>query len=306
MAFAETVDALALLRSQERRRRLLDEFLVPALQRAVAGAHHDDIAVRSARIWASTWRGPVQELLHEALFAAEGCLGFADRRVERLPQCSSSLADHLQAASAAAEGGLDGHRKAVLFHETADVRGDWPWGRRCRGQRGADAHGDLAGADLVPQQPDGVRGRPDPDQTGVEHGLGKVGIFGQESVPGVDGVGTGAGRNRQDLRGIQVGVQRAGSRPASMPRWPQRRAARPRPVGVDGHVCQSRIVAGPGNPDGNFAAVGNEDFTHGGFPWWLRAVLLEWTAANEADPVHPGGSCAALSRSSVTTTPITG
>ena len=45
------------LERQGRGGRLLDELLVPALERAVAVPAVDDVAVRSARIWTSTCRG---------------------------------------------------------------------------------------------------------------------------------------------------------------------------------------------------------------------------------------------------------
>ena len=56
-ALGGLVDLLALRVGEERRGRLLDELLEAALQRAVAGAGDDDVAVLSAMTWASTWRG---------------------------------------------------------------------------------------------------------------------------------------------------------------------------------------------------------------------------------------------------------
>ena len=76
---------LALLGGEERRGRLLDQLLVAALQRAVAGAD-DDRRCRAGRpgTWASTWRGLVEVTLDEALAAAERGDRLAGRRLEQI------------------------------------------------------------------------------------------------------------------------------------------------------------------------------------------------------------------------------
>lgn len=51
------VEPVDLLRRQERRRGLLDQLLVPALQRAVAGGDHHHVAVAVGQALVSTWRG---------------------------------------------------------------------------------------------------------------------------------------------------------------------------------------------------------------------------------------------------------
>jgi ribosome recycling factor len=48
--------ALAQLRVDRRRRRLLDDLLVTALDRALALEQVHQVAVTSPRIWISTWR----------------------------------------------------------------------------------------------------------------------------------------------------------------------------------------------------------------------------------------------------------
>ena len=66
------VQAVDLLRRQERCGRLFDELLVPALQRAVAGGDHHDVAVRVGQALRLHVSGAVQVALDEALTATEG------------------------------------------------------------------------------------------------------------------------------------------------------------------------------------------------------------------------------------------
>ena len=52
---------------------------------------------------------------------------------------------------------------------------------------------------------------PDPDQTGVEDGLGEVGVLGEKAIAGVHGVGAGVGAGGEEAfdRQIRLG-ERAG------------------------------------------------------------------------------------------------
>ena len=64
----------------------------------------------------------VEVALDEALAASEGRDGLAGRRLEQLRDRLDRAGD-LEAASAAAEGCLDGERDAVLLRERDDVVG---------------------------------------------------------------------------------------------------------------------------------------------------------------------------------------
>ena len=46
----------------------------------------------------------------------------------------------------------------------------------------------MAGGDFITQVPNRLWGRTDPDQAGINDGLGKVAIFGQETISGVNSV----------------------------------------------------------------------------------------------------------------------
>ena len=64
--------------------------------------------------------------------------------------------------------------------------------------------------------------RADPDEAGVDDGLGEVGVLGEEAVAGVHGVGAGAAGDVEQLVDDEVGLGRASCRRA---RTPRRRAA---------------------------------------------------------------------------------
>ena len=103
------VEPLDLLVGQERRGRLLDELLVAALQRAVAGGDDHDVAVLVGQHLGLDVPRAVEVLLDEALAAAEGGHRLAHGRVVELGDLLHRARD-LQAATAAAEGRLDGDR----------------------------------------------------------------------------------------------------------------------------------------------------------------------------------------------------
>ena len=115
------VEQVALRVGEERRRRLLDELLVAALQRAVAGRHDDDVAERVREALRLDVARLVEVLLDEALAAAERGDGLAGRRLELLGDLLHRARD-LQAAPAAAERGLDGDRQADLARRTRRPR----------------------------------------------------------------------------------------------------------------------------------------------------------------------------------------
>src|SRR5690606_36348834 len=99
------VEMGVLLLGEERRGCLFDELLVAALQRAVARRDHDDVARGIRQALRLDVTRLVEVLLHEALAAAEGCDGLAGGGLEQLGDLVE-LAGDLQAASAAAVGGL--------------------------------------------------------------------------------------------------------------------------------------------------------------------------------------------------------
>ncbi len=173
---------------QRRRGRLFEQFLMPALHRAIAFAQVHDMAVAIGEDLDLDVARLVNRAFEQQVGRTEctACLrACADQRAVQFRRgCHQT-----HAAATAAGRGLDHQR-------VADARG-------LRVQRGVvllltvvagyaghagRVHQSL-GARLVAHGADGRGVGSDPDQTGIEHGLGKVGVFGQEAVARMDGVG---------------------------------------------------------------------------------------------------------------------
>ncbi|CAM5610442.1 hypothetical protein SNARM312S_06594 [Streptomyces narbonensis] len=248
---------------QEGRGGFLDELLVAALEGAVAGGDDDDVAVGVGEALGLDVAGLVEVALDEAFAAAEGGDGLADGGVVELGDLFEGPGD-LQAAAAAAEGGLDRDGQAVFLRERHDLFGA---GDRVGGagdQRGAGALGDVTGRHLVAQVADGLRRRADPDQARVQDRLRELGVLGKEAVSGVDGVRVRVLRGLQHLghveiagrRGVTAQSERLVSRP-DVQGVPVR-------VGVDGYAADTGVPARPGHTDSDFATVGYEYLAHDG------------------------------------------
>ncbi len=216
------VEAPVLLLGEERGRGFLDELLVAALERAVAGGDHHHVAVGVGEALGLDVARGVQEALDEALAAAEGGDGLADGGFEQFGDFLAG-AGHLDAASAAAEGRLDGDGQAELVHELEDFLGGLHRVGGAGDLRGADLFGDVAGLDLVAQGGDRLGGGADPGDAGVDDLGGELGVLGQEAVAGVDGVGAGAGGRPRSACPSRGRTRRRCCRPG---RRPRRRAGR--------------------------------------------------------------------------------
>ena len=97
--------------------------------------------------------GFVEVALDEAFAAAEGGDGFAGGGVEQFGDFGDGAGD-FHAAAAAAEGGFDGDRQAVLSGEGDDFVGVFDWVGGAGDEGSAGAHGDVAGGDFVAEVAD--------------------------------------------------------------------------------------------------------------------------------------------------------
>ena len=152
----------------------------------------------------------------------------------------------------------------------------------------------------------------DPGQPGVEDGLGEVGVLGQEAVAGVEGVGAGFGRDGEELGDVQVGVRgRVAVQAVGLVRGGDVQGVGV-DVGVDGDGGQLRVVAGPGDADGDFTTVGDQDLAH---QLLASSSVVACSvggggrcrlSAQRKRILPPIGTCAARSSWESTTTAITG
>ena len=256
------VEPVALVVGQERRRRLLDHLLVPALQRAVAGPDDDDLAVLVGDELGLDMARPVEVALDEALAATERRDRLAHRAVEQLGDLLAGAGD-LQAAPAAAERGLDRDRQPVLVGEGQHLVDA---GDRVRGagrERRADVGGDVAGLDLVAERVDRRRRRADPGQPGVDDGRGEAPRSRRGSrSPGCTRVGAGPLRDLEHQRAVEVGLaRRVAAERVRLVGQPDVLGVEVG-VGVDRHAEQTGVATGTGDPDRDLASVGDQDLAH--------------------------------------------
>ncbi len=176
------VDLGALGVGQERGRGLFDQLLMAALQRAVAGADDDHVAVVVGQHLRLDVARLIEIALDEALAAPERGDRLAGGTGEQLGDLLDR-AGHLQPAPAPAERRLDRDRQPVRVGELHDLVGVLGRLRRSRHQRRPSPGRDVPGGHLVTQITDRLRRRPDPGQPGIEHRLREVGVLRQEPVP---------------------------------------------------------------------------------------------------------------------------
>ena len=269
---------LDLLVGQVRRGRLLDQLLVPPLQRAVAGGDDDHAAVAVGQALGLDVSRLVQVALDEALAPPERRLRLAHRRLVHVRDLVLGPRD-LEPASAAAEGGLDRDRQPVLGGERLHLVDAVHRVGGAGHQRSAHLLRDVPGLHLVAERGDRVRRRADPDQAGVDDGAREVGVLGEEAVARVHGVGVAALGRGDDLvdREVRVTGGRAVQGVRLVGQSHEQGVAVG--VGVDRHAPDPRVAAGPDDAHRDLPAVRDQHL--GELTDLLRhdVLLLDATAA---------------------------
>ena len=200
-----------------------------ALQRAVALAQMDGVALAVAEHLDLDVARLLQVLLHVDAVVAEGGLRLSARRRQRHAEIAGRVRD-LHAAPAAAGGGLDQHGKAHLLGDLhrLGLAGDRAVGpghdRECRGFLAVS----LA-CDLVAHDADVLGRRADEGDLVLLQDLGEAGVLREEAVAGMHRVGAGdlAGGEQAGNVEIALGGGRADrcrrSRPPGARAWRRRR-----------------------------------------------------------------------------------
>ena len=190
-------------------------------------------------------------------FRARGAHGAGEvRRIE----------NRAHAFAAAARHGFDEQRIADASRERLEFGvGDVRPGpdRRCPGTTGTPARSAAArAAVLLSHQPDGLGRRADERQAGIAHGAGEPLVFREEPVPRMHGVGARFRRGLDDPIDPKIAVARRA--PADRVRLVGVPHVQRGPIalGVDGDRRNAHLAARTGNPDGDFAAVGDENLLH--------------------------------------------
>ena len=252
-------------RVERRGRRDLDDLLVPALHGAVpfeqvhglAGGVREDLDLDVP--------GPQDRLLDEQGGVAERALGLTHGRAQRLTQLCR-VVDAPHPPPAAARHGLREDREADLLggrHELVDVRG--------RGGRPQHRHPGRAGGldrtHLVARHREHPRRRPHEGDARRRARAGQARVLGQEAVPRVHRVGARLPRHPDDLVDVEVGPDRVTALADQVGLVGLRAvdgvAVLPR---EHGDRPDAQLVRGAEGPDGDLAAVGDEEGGEHGAP----------------------------------------
>ena len=197
-----------LIGGQERRGRLLDDFLVTTLQRAVTGARHQDGTVGVRKDLHLDVPPALDVGLGETLAPAERGRGFADRGVERGGDLVSVTGD-AQATAAAAVRRLDRDGQPVLLGEPGRRRGVGDGMTGARHQRRAGRLRDGARLHLVAQRADDAGRRPDPGRPASSTAWAKLAFSARKPYPGWTAsapVRSAAARSFPMLRYVSAGL----------------------------------------------------------------------------------------------------
>ena len=238
-------------------RGFLDDLLVTALKRAIAfeQVHHMALAVTCDLHFDMARLG--QETLQQQPFGTEGGFCFAQRAFDVLDQRGFVGDEPLPSPTTAADS-LEQHRQAHLAHLLGNLLGIGPRTFGARNHRDAGRHGGLFGAGLVAETFQRFRRRPHEYHAGGFDRAGKIGVFGQKAVTGMDRIR--AHRLRGGNHRVDLQVTFGGRSAADTDRFAD--LADMQGIGVGLRMYADRCdTAGPRSardPAGNFAAVGDQ------------------------------------------------
>jgi hypothetical protein len=290
-----------------RRRRLLDDLLVPPLERAIALAevHAVPLSVEEHLDLDVAW--PFQVALEDEPCVAErdgrlsACLSYrleegirCPHRVHPFPATAGARLDQDRVADALRLG----TQRAVALVIPVVSRKDGDPERR----------GEPAAGRLVAERAHRLGRRTEPPQVGRHHALREPGLLRQEPVPGMDRIGTRPSRCLEHCVGIQIGR-------------PERHdlvglACPPCSCVIAGHERQAgdaEIAAGPGDAHDQLAAVGDEESLDGGIRRtrrlerlagsgrgrpWLERARIDLQARSHAHAREPAFAKPSLHRAS--------
>ena len=253
---------LAHFRGHRRRRRLLDELLVTALDRAVAVTEVQEVTVRVGEHLHLEMARRREIPLDEQRAVTEGALGQAARGGERAVELRA-LAHDLHALAAAPGRGLDDQRKPEALRLVLELR-ELLLLARIAGQHGdpGRTHACL-GEDLRAHGADRRRRWPDEGQPGGEAGFGEPGVLGEEPVAGVDRRGGARACRFEECGDVEIALARGGGTQAprliSLAYVPRVRIG----IRVDRHGADVHAPCGAEDAAGDLAAVGDQQtFDH--------------------------------------------
>ena len=270
---------LAGLGVQERRRRLLDDLLVTALNGALALVEVDDVAVLVPEHLDLDMAGLGHELFDEYAIIAKAVAGFGLGGREALLHVLAVPGD-AHALAATAGGSLHHHRIADLFGDLDRVRDTLDDADVARDRRDLGGVGELLGFDLVAHRINGVGVRSDEDEARLGALPGEARLFGQEPEARMDRLGAGGLGRCDDLLGDQIAFRRRGRADQDSLVSKLHRKAVGVGLGIDHHRFDPEASRRFDDAHGDFAAIGDQDlFEHRlkvlaspGQPYRMRSI----------------------------------
>ena len=231
---------------------------------------------------------PAQVLFHEHPVITERARCFAPCGREGLREPLGPL-DHPHALAAAAGRRLDQHRPADRRGRLGEARGVLILAMVARHQRHARPLHDRLGSALRAHGPDRGGGRPDEHQPRRLAGLGEFRVLGKEPVARMDRLGARELCDLDDPLGLQIALARRRRAQEiglvaklEVPGMPVR-------LGKNRDRPDAEPGAGPGDPAGDLAAIGDQDLLEhgGGYIRNTPNVVLATSAFSAAEIPSP-------------------
>ncbi|MCY1397606.1 hypothetical protein D9M71_126150 [compost metagenome] len=257
-AHGEVTDVGALLGSELRARGDLDEFLVAALDRAVALEQVHSVAEGVGEDLRFDVLRVDDALLEEDFRRAERLGGFGNHARVGLFQLGARVAA-TDATTATTGGGLEHHRvaDAVTFAQGLFEVGDVAFG--AGGDRYAGLDHAAARFGLVAHAADHFGRGTDELDPALGADIRQLGVFGEETVARVQGVAAGLDRQIHQFARVQVSRQGVITDAVSLIGALDVQGV-PVGIGVDGHRADAHFGASAHDADGDLTTVGDQDF----------------------------------------------
>ena len=242
---------------ESRRRRLFDQLLVPALDRALALAEREHTSLGVAEHLDLDVAGGDECLLEVERPVAEGGVGLGTRGGERTLELVLGE-DRTHPLAATSGGRLEQDREPELVGDRPDLgQVDRPVGA------GDERHSRRAQlffrTHLVPHPLHHVRGWPDEDDPRLLARADEGGVLGEKAVAGMQRLAAGRLGCRDDARDAQVALGGRGRADADRVISELEMVGVPIGRRVDGDRLDAKLVQGTDDPDGDLAPVRDED-----------------------------------------------
>ena len=251
--------------------RLLDHLLVAALRRAVALEQMHGIAVIVAEYLDFDVPRLVDIFFDQHVIVAERRLGFAPRARQRFGEIVCKL-DPAHALAAAAGPRLDQHGIADLARLGGEQHQFLRFAMIARHDRHAGLLHQPLGGVLQPHGADRRGRRADEHQPCRRHPVDEIGVFGQETVAGMDRFGAGRQSCRDDPVGTQIAFRSGrGADMHCLVGLPDMQ----RPcigIGVDRDGAHAHPAGRADDTTGDLAAIGDQDL--GEHPVFLQPASI--------------------------------